>query len=213
MSGVGRRRGGVGRRPRRSGRAVGGSGGSLGAEVVGHAAVAGQRPRPGEQLAEPPHLDVAAGQHDRDALAVADTGSRPARTAREGRGPGRLEDLLEPLERRSASPARIVASSIRTIVVEVAPDHRQRPGAGERRAEAVGDARRLDRHDLAARERLGHRIGTDRLDAVDPGRRPPALDRRGDPADEAAATDADHDDVDVRAGPRRAPARPSRGRR
>ena len=72
----------------------------------------------------------------------------------------------------------------------------QRPG--ERRAEPVGDRLRLDRHDLAPLDGQRHRVGALGLDADDAGARPPCLDRGRDAADEPAAADADHDDVDVR---------------
>ena len=82
-------------------------------------------------------------------------------------------------------------------VVEVPLRHRQRPGAGERRAEPVGDALGLDLDDLVALDGEADRVRSARFDAVhaDPG--PLLLERRGDARDQAAAADADDDDVEV----------------
>ena len=71
---------------------------AAGADPVGHAAAPGSVAGVGEQLAEPAHLDVAAGQHHRDPLAVPDR-DPSGQDRGEGRGAGRLEDLLEPLDR------------------------------------------------------------------------------------------------------------------
>ena len=112
------------------------AGGAASSSVTSPRRAGSRRP---PELAEPAHLDVPARQHDRHPLAVADRD--PAREDRRQRGrTGRLEDLLEPLERepQPGEDRRVVEQH---DVVDVAPGHRQRPRAGERRAEAVGDAR------------------------------------------------------------------------
>ena len=94
-------------------------------------------------------------------------GIRPASTAASAAAPAGSRTCL----RRSTakrSPARIVGSSSEHDVVEVAPAHRQRPDAGERRAEPVGDALGLDR----ARPRRVRAPATRRSIAPAPRRRP-----------------------------------------
>ena len=182
-AGVGR-----GRRARRPGSAAR-------APRLGHAPRPGQRPGPVEQRAQSADLDVPARQDDRDPLAIPDrhpTGEH----RRQRRGAGRLDDLLEPLDakRMPGQDRRVVEQD---DPVEVAPAHRQRPDACERGAQPVGDAVRLDRHDLASLERERHRIRTLGLDAVDADRRPALLDRGRHAGDQSPATDADDHDVEI----------------
>ena len=117
---------------------------------VGHASAPGSVPAAGQELAQPADLDVAARRDDRHPFAVPDR-DPAGEQRRQGRGAGRLEDLLQPLD-REAHPGQDRRIVEQDDVVEVAPAHRQRPGAGERRAQPVGDAVRLDPDDLAAFE-------------------------------------------------------------
>ena len=115
---------------------------------------------------------------------------------RQRRGARRLDDLLEPLDRKphAGQDRRIVEQD---DPVEVAPAHRQRPDAGERRTQTVGDAVRLDRHDLVPLERERHRIRTLRLDPVDADRWPALLDRGRHAGDQSPTTDAHDHYVEV----------------
>ena len=72
---------------------------------------------------------------------------RPAPPPAPRRPPGSTTCLSRSMAKRMpGQDGRVVEQD---DLVEVAPAHRQRPDARERRAQAVGDAVRLDRHDLA----------------------------------------------------------------
>ena len=164
---------------------------------VGHAVAPGQRPGGRQQLPEPRRPPRCRPTAPPRPARRRGSGSGPARTAASAAAPAGSTTCFS---RSSANriPARIVASSSRTMSVDMAPGHRERPRPGERRAQAVGHARRLDRDHLAALRAPGltafEPLG---LDAVDARRRPAGLDGRGDARDEPAAADADDDDVDI----------------
>ena len=148
-----------------------------------------------QELAEAVERDVAPGEHDRDAIALAQR-DRPRQDGRERRRPGRLDHLLRALE-REAQPLEDRRVVDRDVAREVAARDVERQVARRRRVEPVGDADRRDAHGLARGEPLVERIRARRLDAVDPDPRPRLAQGDGDPADQAATAHGDHDDVDL----------------
>ena len=166
------------------------------AEPLGHAPAPGRVPAAASSSPSRATSTFPPDSDDRDALAVADR-DPPGQDRREGGGAGRLEDLLEPLDARSASrpgSSRRRGGRCRRGSAGTSPASR-RPANGA--PEAVGDAVGLDPDDLAALEGERHGVRALRLDAVDADRGAPLLDRRGHARDETAAADPDDDDVEV----------------
>ncbi len=110
---------------------------------------------PSSNVAEPGDIDVPAGGHDDDPLAVAD-GNRARQHGRQGRRAGRLQHLLHALQ-REAQPGQDGRIVEQHDAVEVALGHGQGQDARERGAEPIGHALGLDADDLAGGHRLRHR--------------------------------------------------------
>ena len=97
-------------------------------------------------------------------------GIAPVRTAASAAEPAGSRTCFDPLDRepQAREDRRVVDQD---DVLDVAPDIVERYRPAERRAEPVGDAHRRDAHGLPGLEAAGHRLGPDRLDAVDAHRR------------------------------------------
>jgi hypothetical protein len=149
-----------------------------------------------EQLGEQQRVDVAAGQdHDHRRL------ERPGvlQQRRDPRRPGRLDDLLRPLEAEQQA-ARQALLGYRDNPAGQAGQDPERQLAGPAHGDAVRHrGRGFHRDRLARGQRAGVRRGRSGLHARDLHRRVQIGDGHGDSGRQAAAADGNDDRADLRA--------------